>query len=69
MTTWAMRVEGEEPFGSKLERFGVQCLGTFLQRVWRVSMAMSYQEGPDGHCQKPVTREAPGSQVARPAPK
>jgi hypothetical protein len=38
-------------------------------KEYGVSMAMSYQEGPDGHCQKPVTREAPGSPVARPAPK
>jgi hypothetical protein len=33
MTMHAMRVEGEEPFGSRLERFGVWCLRTFLQRV------------------------------------
>jgi hypothetical protein len=33
VTTWAMRVEGEEPLGLELERFGVWHLGTFLQRV------------------------------------
>jgi hypothetical protein len=33
MTMQAMLVEEEEPFGSGLERFGVQCSRIFLQRV------------------------------------
>jgi hypothetical protein len=49
----AMRVEGEEPFGSGLKRFGVWHLGTFLQRVrgicGYVLVCRTQWSGPKAH--------------------
>jgi uncharacterized protein involved in response to NO len=54
---WAMRVEGEEPLGPKLERFGVWHSGTFLQRVHSVC-GYVLSGGTQWTGLKPVTREA-----------
>jgi hypothetical protein len=68
MTTRAMRVEGEEPFSFRLERFGVRHSGTFLQRVHGICgyvlLGGTRWSGP-----KARDPGSPGSRVTWPAPK
>jgi hypothetical protein len=60
MTMRAMCVEGEEPFGSGLERLEYDVREPSCKE-YAISMDMSCWAGPDGQVQKPVTQKAPGS--------
>jgi hypothetical protein len=67
MTTRAMRVEGEEPYGSRLERLEYD-IREHCCKEYTISVDMSCRAGPNGRGQKPVTQKAPGSWVMWPAP-